>query len=78
MAAAGYSRPCLPGLSRMKVSLSEIHPRDCGPGHTAADSWLIDTRAIDGVEIDDVLEPAAVDLLAAGRGSVGDRAIEVE
>jgi type II secretory pathway predicted ATPase ExeA len=28
-------------------------------------TWLIDTCAIDGVEIDDVLEPAAVDLLAA-------------
>lgn len=27
-------------------------------------TWLIDTCVIDGVEIDDVLEPAAVDLLA--------------
>ena len=28
-------------------------------------TWLIDTCATDGVGIDDVLEPAAVDLLAA-------------
>ena len=67
----------LAGHSRLRNELRETMMEEIGyrtaiysiEGVTGSQredmTWLIDTCAIDGVGIDDVLEPAAVDLLAA-------------